>query len=62
MDIQLIGDYPFNDNFELPDKVKEICGGTATVFMGDTRVSTNVYFTAYDPIRNAQGETILPEP
>ena len=92
----LAGDYPFNDNFELPDKVKEICGGTATVFMGDTRVSTNVlkpdgsravgsrlegpaletvirqgqkyrgeadvlgvrYFTAYDPIRNAQGETI----
>jgi methyl-accepting chemotaxis protein len=90
------GEYPFNDNFELPDKVKEICGGTATVFMGDTRVSTNVmtpeggravgsrlqgpayeavfklgqkyrgeaeilgvpYFTAYDPIKNAQGEII----
>jgi len=38
----LIGDYVVNSNFELPDKVKEICGGTATIFMGDTRVSTNV--------------------
>ncbi len=91
----LIGDYLANDNFELPDKVKEICGGTATIFMNDTRVSTNVmkpdgtravgtklqgpaldavkqgkkyrgetkilgipYFTAYDPIKNSQGETI----
>jgi methyl-accepting chemotaxis protein len=92
----LIGEYPVNDNFELPDKLKELCGGTATIFMGDTRVSTNVlkpdggravgtrlngpaletvvkqglkyrgeadilgepYFTAYDPIKNAQGETI----
>jgi len=36
------GDYVINDNFELPDKIKEIFGGTATVFMGDVRVSTNV--------------------
>ena len=92
----MIGDYVVNDNFELPDRVKEICGGTATIFMGDTRISTNVlkpdgsravgtklqgpaleavikqgvkyrgetkilgvpYYTAYDPIKNAQGETI----
>lgn len=92
----LVGDYVVNNNFELPDKLKEISGGTATVFMGDTRVSTNVtkpdgsravgtklqgpaydaifkegkpyrgeakilgvpYFTAYDPIKNPQGETI----
>lgn len=92
----LIDSYQVNDNFELPDKVKELCGGTATIFMDDTRVSTNVmkpdgsravgtklqgvafetvikqgmkyrgeanilgtpYFTAYDPIKNAQGETI----
>jgi len=92
----MVGSYVLNDNFELPDKVKEICGGTATVFMKDVRVSTNVmkadgaravgtklkgkaydaifkeqrsyrgeteilgtpYFTAYDPIRNAQGEVI----
>lgn len=38
----MIGDYQVNDNFELPDRVKELCGGTATIFMGDTRVSTNV--------------------
>lgn len=38
----LVGDYAFNDNFEIPDKVKELCGGTATVFQGDIRVSTNV--------------------
>ena len=38
----MVGNYVFNDNFELPDKLKEISGGTATIFMGDTRVSTNV--------------------
>lgn len=92
----LAGDYVLNGNFELPDKLKEISGGTATIFMGDERVSTNVvkpdgsraigtkltgpayeavikkgvsyrgeadilgtpYFTAYDPIRNAQNEVI----
>lgn len=91
-----IGDYTLNNNFELPDKLKELCGGTATIFMGDERISTNVikpdggraigtkltgpaheavfkegkpyrgeaeilgtpYFTAYDPIRDAKGETI----
>ncbi|BCS52228.1 methyl-accepting chemotaxis protein [Geobacter sp. SVR] len=37
-----VGDYLLNGNFELPDKLKEICGGTATIFMGDERVSTNV--------------------
>lgn len=38
----LTGSYVINGNFEVPDKVQEIFGGTATVFMGDTRVSTNV--------------------
>ncbi len=88
--------YVLNDNYELPDKFKELLGDAATVFMGDTRVSTNImkpeggraigtklqgpaydalfkqktgyrgetlvlgekYFTAYDPIKNDQGETI----
>lgn len=36
------GDYVFNGNNDLPDKVKEIFGGTATIFMGDVRISTNV--------------------
>jgi PAS domain S-box-containing protein len=36
------GSYVINGNFELPDKIKEIFGGTATIFMGDTRVTTNV--------------------
>ncbi len=36
------GDYVINGNFDLPDTVKEIFGGRATVFMGDIRVSTNV--------------------
>jgi methyl-accepting chemotaxis protein len=72
----MIGTYVVNNDFELPDKLKTIAGGTATIFMGDTRVSTNVtksdgtravgtkllldvpYFTAYDPIKNAAGETI----
>ncbi|MHB8121018.1 MAG: cache domain-containing protein [Desulfuromonadaceae bacterium] len=38
----LVGAYPLNNNFELPDKVQAIFGGVATVFMGDERVSTNV--------------------
>ena len=92
----MVGDYVVNGNFELPDKVQQLFGGTATIFMNDTRVTTNVlkpdgsravgtrltgpayeavfkhgqsyrgqadilgipYFTAYDPIKNARGETI----
>lgn len=92
----LAGTYPVNGNFELPDKIQEIFGGVATIFMGDERVSTNVlnsegkramgtrlvgpaydaifkqgksyrgpadilgvpYLTAYDPIKNKQGEVI----
>ncbi len=38
----MAGNYVINNNFELPDKLKELTGGTATVFMGDLRVSTNV--------------------
>ena len=36
------GDYIINGNFEIPDKIKELFGGAATIFMGDMRVSTNV--------------------
>jgi methyl-accepting chemotaxis protein len=36
------GDVLLNENFAIVDRVKEIVGGTATVFMGDTRVTTNV--------------------
>ncbi|HLO76407.1 MAG TPA: cache domain-containing protein [Magnetospirillum sp.] len=38
----LAGDHVVNGNFEVVDRVKDLVGGTATVFMGDTRVSTNV--------------------
>jgi methyl-accepting chemotaxis protein len=38
----MVGNYVLNNNFELPDRLKELCGGTATIFMGDMRVSTNV--------------------
>ncbi|CUW39252.1 putative Methyl-accepting chemotaxis protein [Magnetospirillum sp. XM-1] len=38
----LAGDHVLNGNFEVVDKVKALVGGTATVFMGDTRVTTNV--------------------
>lgn len=41
----MVGDYTINDNFEIPDMVKDLCGGTATVFMKDMRVSTNVLKT-----------------
>ena len=36
------GNYILNDNYELPDKMKTLTGGVATIFMEDTRVSTNV--------------------
>ena len=39
----LVGSYQLNGNYEIPDKIKEIFGGTATIFMGDTRVSTNIH-------------------
>jgi len=38
----MFGDYVANGNFEIVDQVKTIAGGTATIFQGDTRVSTNV--------------------
>ena len=37
-----IGDYQINNNFEIPDKLQDLSGGVATIFMGDTRVSTNI--------------------
>lgn len=37
-----VGNYPINGNFEVPDKVRELTGDTATIFMGDQRVSTNI--------------------
>jgi len=92
----MAGEYVLNNNFEIPDQIKQLFGGAATIFMGDTRISTNVmnpdgnravgtkltgpaydavikagkpyrgegailgvpYFTAYDPVKNAQGEVI----
>ncbi|MFA6147633.1 MAG: methyl-accepting chemotaxis protein [bacterium] len=36
------GKYVVNANYEVVDEVKRLMGGTATVFLGDTRVSTNV--------------------
>ncbi|HET9954076.1 MAG TPA: cache domain-containing protein [Polyangiaceae bacterium] len=90
----MFGDYVVNNNYEVVDKLAAIAGGTATIFLGDTRVSTNVmkddgtravgtpligvakeavidrvqsyrgeanilgvpYFTAYDPLRDANGK------
>lgn len=38
----LVGETVLNGDYSLPDRLKELCGGTATIFMGDTRISTNV--------------------
>ncbi|MDB5359252.1 MAG: putative Methyl-accepting chemotaxis protein [Rhodospirillales bacterium] len=38
----MFGDYVANGNFEVVDQVKAIAGGTATIFQGETRISTNV--------------------
>jgi methyl-accepting chemotaxis protein len=38
----LFGSRVINGDLEIVDKIKALVGGTATVFMGDTRVATNV--------------------
>ncbi len=38
----LVGGHVLNGDYELPDKIKTLFGGTATIFMGDMRISTNV--------------------
>ncbi|NBB64492.1 chemotaxis protein [Pseudomonas sp. ODNR1LW] len=92
-----VGSTPMNDFVEPVDRIKTLVGGTATVFLNDLRVTTNVvkddgsravgtklkpgpvfdtvlkdgkpyrgqadilgkpYFVAYDPIKNAGGQTI----
>ena len=96
-DKMMAGGVPLNGNFDLVDKVRDIIGGTATIFMGDLRIATNVqkadgtravgtrlapgpvydavlrngrpyrgeadivgvpYFTAYDPIKSADGKVV----
>lgn len=37
-----VGGTPLNDNNAAVDRMKELVGGTATIFMGDMRVATNV--------------------
>ncbi|MRR53479.1 MAG: methyl-accepting chemotaxis protein [Deltaproteobacteria bacterium] len=38
----LAGEFVINGDTALPDRLKDLCGGTATIFLGDERVSTNV--------------------
>jgi len=38
----MFGDYVVNGDFEVVDKLTTIAGGTATIFQGDKRISTNV--------------------
>ena len=38
----LAGARPLNGAFEIVDRVQSLVGGVATIFMGDTRVATNV--------------------
>ena len=41
-DALYVGDTRLNDNFGPVDRIKTLVGGTATVFQGDVRVTTNV--------------------
>ncbi len=41
-DTLFVGDRALNGDFEGVDRVKALVGGTATVFMGDKRITTNV--------------------
>jgi methyl-accepting chemotaxis protein len=38
----LIGNHVLNGDNAIPDRLKEITGGTATIFMNDVRIATNV--------------------
>jgi signal transduction histidine kinase len=38
----MIGSYVLNDTFAVVDLVQELVGGTCTIFLNDTRISTNV--------------------
>jgi len=38
----MFGNYVANGNYEVVDKLTDMAGGVATIFQGDTRVSTNV--------------------
>jgi len=38
----IIGNHVLNGDYSIPDKLKKLTGGTATIFMNDERVSTNV--------------------
>lgn len=37
-----LGNMVLNNNFEMPDAISSIFGGTATIFLGDTRIATSV--------------------
>ena len=39
---QLAGSNVLNGDVSVVDKIKTLVGGTATIFMKDTRISTNV--------------------
>lgn len=41
-DILYKGDVKINENYEIVDEIAEMTGGTVTIFLGDTRVTTNV--------------------
>jgi methyl-accepting chemotaxis protein len=36
------GTYQINENYEVVDRIQDLVGGVATIFMGDTRVTTNI--------------------
>jgi methyl-accepting chemotaxis protein len=38
----MAGDYIVNGNYDIVDRLHEISGGVATIFMNDVRVSTNI--------------------
>jgi methyl-accepting chemotaxis protein len=58
-DALYFGATPINGNFEAVDRVKAVAGGTATVFLGDLRVSTNV---AKSDGSRAIGTKLVPGP
>lgn len=50
----MIGDRALNGDNSIPDKITKLVGGVATIFMGDTRVATNII--------NAEGKRAVGTP
>jgi methyl-accepting chemotaxis protein len=55
----MAGDVALDGNTEIPDRIRALVGGTATIFLGDRRIATNV---VKEDGSRAVGTTLTPGP